>query len=429
MNHRKICLCAMVAFTFMLSITGCNNDGMAVENSSSLLSSLPESSSSLPSEEISSSSNTSEPIAVEPLPVSIYGVQSDRYQAYLMNGKSFFTLETAAGIFDVPISYEKDSQTVSIGDPEKAYIEVPIPELTMFPSISLVTGLPANGAWTNGKIVDYVSLTKGVPFDDILPQLKNLFKQDGFMLLEEEAFSEFIAAHTEFSEGNRENTWFRYTNGEGSEPDVAQILDGGVDDNEIPIIKVRFYPASQVKSRESEPIEGMEQGKIFLYGEERNETAYLLDGAPYLAVDDTLTLFGRRSFYSQNDNMVYVAQAGRENVSIYFPDISMFPNFSHMLNSKAVEVYCDAGELTLWYQMDFETEFPKIREELLPQGFALATEEDFEKLATRNRQFSQGIRENTFTLQQTTREEPIGLQFSPSQTSQGDEAVAVRICV
>ena len=414
---------AVIAFACVLNAEGCS---VIQAGESAPPSSEPSLSSSEP---LSSSQADSEPMAAEPVRVNLYGVETDAYQAEVINGKAFFSVEEAAGIFDIPISYDEASKTVSIGDTDSAYPDVAIPELTMFPSVALVTGLPARSVRTNGSVVEYESLTQGVPFEEILPQLGALFEQDGFAVPDEAAFSDFLSSHEEFAKGSRENTWFRYTNGEGTEPDAAQILDGGMDENQIPIVTIRFFPASQTRSKASEPIAGMEQGKILRYGEECQETAYLLNGVAYVAAEDTLTLFGKRSVYSEEDAAVSVGQTDREDISVYVPDISVLPSLSGLFDSAAAELYIEATGIVLWYPAGFEAELPSIAQQLTEQGYAPASAEEFEALAEKSRAFSEGTQEYTWLFTPADGEEPIGIQLSPSQTSQGEEAVAVKISV
>ena len=50
-------------------------------------------------------------------------------------------------------------------------------------------------------------------------------------------------------------------------------------------------------------------------------------------------------------------------------------------------------------------------------------------MTEKSRAFSEGTQENTWLFTPADGEEPIGIQVSPSQTSQGEEAVAVKISV
>lgn len=417
MMHRSFFLCA--ALVLLLSLTACGKGTQGTQQEPGA-SSAPVS----PAEEAISGTNT--PLIVEETAVKVRGVESDFLRAYLINGKAYFPLEDAGKIFDLPAAYDEDSRTASFGSPDRAYVDVPIPRLSMFPSVSLATGLPVYWQWTDGEIVELTTLTKGVPYGEILPRLADLFQNDGFAVPRESLFSQFTQDHPEFAQGERESTWLRYTNGMEAEPDAVQISDGGTDNNGIPIVKLRLYPAPRQKSRSPEPAEGLEQGKLLLYGEERSERIYLLEGAPYLAADDALTLFGQASWYNPVDGAVHVGRPYRQR--LFVPDLSMFPNLSALFGAPAAELNVCPEGTTLWYEAEFDGVFPAVWEGLSAQGLTPATEEEFARLCSDNPEFAQGSRENTFFLSVEGSEAAFGLQFSPSETSRGKEAVVMRIC-
>lgn len=180
--------------------------------------------------------------AAKPEPsVKYYGaeVKVDTYNAY---GNTYININDLSTLFKTKATYDSSTNSISIGDSTRASAINYIPDLSAYPALENVIGLPPYEVDVGGYIgVDFKFVTKNVPFKDMLKIIEEKLVTDGFAGATEDQYANLIKGHSEFDKGKIENTFIKYKNNSTDvSPYAIQIVDGGVDKNNLPIIIVKM---------------------------------------------------------------------------------------------------------------------------------------------------------------------------------------------
>jgi hypothetical protein len=172
--------------------------------------------------------------------VEYYGTNTNA-SAYQINGDYYMSLDDLSALFRTKFTYHKDANTVSIGDATRANADFYMPDVSGYPNLDRVIELPPYEVWTDGGVVDFKFLTKRVPFRDMMPKIDKALYADGFTVALREEYAQLTKAKSEFQQGERKNTYIKYKSGNTElTPYVIQIIDGGLNQDKLPVIVVRM---------------------------------------------------------------------------------------------------------------------------------------------------------------------------------------------
>ncbi len=103
-------------------------------------------------------------------------------------------------------------------------------------------GLPPYEVDAGGYIgVVFKFVDKNEPFKDMIKKVDEKLVSDGFTAATEDQYADLLKGQSEFAQGKIENTYIRYKNNNTSvSPYVIQIIDGGLNENKLPIIIVKM---------------------------------------------------------------------------------------------------------------------------------------------------------------------------------------------
>lgn len=241
----KICKILVVCFLAFFAAAGCNAFGG--EKAATAAGPEAGGSSGLSRPVINVNENASKQKESEEVPesksrvsVKYYDAETDA-AAYKMNGNVYMNLNDISRLFRTKITYEKTDNTVHIGDVARANAGYYMPDLSAYPNLDDVIGLPPYEIWTDGGVVDFTFVTKGVAFSDMMPQIDKALKADGFAAATKEEYTELTKTRKEFRKGEIKNTYIKYKKEEqGFSQNAIQILDGGLNKNKIPVMIVQM---------------------------------------------------------------------------------------------------------------------------------------------------------------------------------------------
>lgn len=185
------------------------------------------------------SENEGVPESKSKISVRYYDAETNA-AAYKMNGNVYMNLNDISNLFRTKITYEKTDDVVRIGDVARASADYYMPDLSAYPNLDSVIDLPPYEVWTDGGVVDFTFVTKGVAFSDMMPKIDKTLKADGFTVVTKEEYTELTKSRSEFKKGEIKNTYLKYKKEKELSPDTIQIINGGLNKSKTPIIIVRM---------------------------------------------------------------------------------------------------------------------------------------------------------------------------------------------
>ena len=118
-----------------------------------------------------------------------------------------------------------------------------MPDLSAYPNLDEVMDLPPYEihVYADGGIADFNFVTKDVAFEDMIQKIDKVLKADGFTAVTEEQYTDLTNGISKFKQGKAENTYIKLkNNNKDVTPYAIQIIDSGVDENNLPIIIVKM---------------------------------------------------------------------------------------------------------------------------------------------------------------------------------------------
>lgn len=163
-----------------------------------------------------------------------------KLDAYNINGSTYLKLRDVSNLFNTDVEYKNN--TIFIGDISRANVSYYTESLSGYPNLEDTIGLPLYEINITGNSTDFKFVTKNVSFKDMVKKIDAKLREDGFSVVKIDEYKDLIQHYDSFNSGKSEYTYIKYTKDvSGSTMQYAiQIIDGGVDKNNLPIIIIRM---------------------------------------------------------------------------------------------------------------------------------------------------------------------------------------------